>query len=88
MRGTATKWCRFTVIRSRGRRDDLGALRGKHFLNELLLDTCSIEDLRKVVTDPDLKKKIATRGSYTRAMSPAEARSLSCRRSNGSGNRC
>jgi hypothetical protein len=31
------------------------------------------EDLRKVVTDPDLKKKIATRGSYTRAMLPAEA---------------
>src|SRR2546421_9589397 len=31
------------------------------------------EDLRKVITDPDLKKKIATRGSYTRAMSPAEA---------------
>jgi tripartite-type tricarboxylate transporter receptor subunit TctC len=30
------------------------------------------EDLRKVVTDPDLKKRIATRGSYTRAMSPAE----------------
>ena len=30
------------------------------------------EDLRKVVTDPDLKKTIATRGSYTRAMSPAE----------------
>ena len=31
------------------------------------------EDLRKVVTDPDLKQKIAARGSYTRAMSPAEA---------------
>jgi tripartite-type tricarboxylate transporter receptor subunit TctC len=31
------------------------------------------EDLRKVVTDPDLKQKIAVRGSYTRAMSPAEA---------------
>jgi len=30
------------------------------------------EDLQKVVTDPDLKKKIATRGSYTRAMLPAE----------------
>ena len=30
------------------------------------------EDLRKVVTDPDLKRMIATRGSYTRAMSPAE----------------
>jgi tripartite-type tricarboxylate transporter receptor subunit TctC len=29
-------------------------------------------DLRKVVTDPDLRKKIAARGSYTRAMSPAE----------------
>jgi tripartite-type tricarboxylate transporter receptor subunit TctC len=31
------------------------------------------EDLRKVVSDPDLKKKIAARGSYTRAMSPPEA---------------
>jgi tripartite-type tricarboxylate transporter receptor subunit TctC len=31
------------------------------------------EDLRKVVTDPELQKKIATRGSYARAMSPAEA---------------
>jgi tripartite-type tricarboxylate transporter receptor subunit TctC len=31
------------------------------------------EDLRKVVSDPDLKKKIAARGSYTRAMSPAQA---------------
>jgi tripartite-type tricarboxylate transporter receptor subunit TctC len=31
------------------------------------------EDLHKVVTDPDFKKTIATRGSYTRAMSPAEA---------------
>jgi tripartite-type tricarboxylate transporter receptor subunit TctC len=31
------------------------------------------EDLRKVVSDPELKKKIAVRGSYTRAMSPAEA---------------
>jgi tripartite-type tricarboxylate transporter receptor subunit TctC len=31
------------------------------------------EDLRKVVTDPELKKMIAARGSYTRAMSPAEA---------------
>jgi tripartite-type tricarboxylate transporter receptor subunit TctC len=31
------------------------------------------EDLRQVVTDPDLKKKIAVRGSYARAMSPAEA---------------
>ena len=31
------------------------------------------EDLRKVVSDPDFKKTIATRGSYTRAMSPAEA---------------
>ncbi len=30
------------------------------------------EDLRRVVTDPDLQKKIAARGSYTRAMSPAE----------------
>jgi tripartite-type tricarboxylate transporter receptor subunit TctC len=31
------------------------------------------EDLREVVTDPDFKRKIASRGSYTRAMSPAEA---------------
>ena len=31
------------------------------------------EDLHKVVSDPELKKKIAVRGSYTRAMSPAEA---------------
>jgi tripartite-type tricarboxylate transporter receptor subunit TctC len=31
------------------------------------------EDLRKVVSDPHFKKTIATRGSYTRAMSPAEA---------------
>jgi len=31
------------------------------------------KDLREVVTDPDLKRKIASRGSYTRAMSPAEA---------------
>src|SRR5262245_38576414 len=31
------------------------------------------KDLRSVVTDPDLQKKIAARGSYTRAMSPAEA---------------
>ena len=30
------------------------------------------EDLRSVVTDPDLQNKIAARGSYTRAMSPAE----------------
>jgi tripartite-type tricarboxylate transporter receptor subunit TctC len=30
------------------------------------------EDLRQVVSDPDLKQKIAVRGSYTRAMSPAE----------------
>ena len=30
------------------------------------------EDLRSVVTDLDLQKKIAARGSYTRAMSPAE----------------
>src|SRR6516165_10202558 len=30
------------------------------------------EDLRKVVSDPDFKKTIATHGSYTRAMSPAE----------------
>jgi tripartite-type tricarboxylate transporter receptor subunit TctC len=29
------------------------------------------EDLRKVVSDPDFKQAIATRGSYTRAMSPA-----------------
>jgi tripartite-type tricarboxylate transporter receptor subunit TctC len=31
------------------------------------------EDLRTVVSDRDFKKTIATRGSYTRAMSPAEA---------------
>ena len=31
------------------------------------------EDLRKVVSDPDFKKTIATRGSYTRALSPKEA---------------
>ena len=31
------------------------------------------EDLRKVVSDLDFKKTIAARGSYTRAMSPAEA---------------
>jgi tripartite-type tricarboxylate transporter receptor subunit TctC len=31
------------------------------------------EDLHAVVSDPDLKRKIASRGSYTRAMSPAEA---------------
>jgi len=30
-------------------------------------------DLRKVVSDPDFKKTIAIHGSYTRAMSPAEA---------------
>jgi tripartite-type tricarboxylate transporter receptor subunit TctC len=30
------------------------------------------KDLRSVVTDPDLQKKIAARGSYTRAMSPVE----------------
>jgi tripartite-type tricarboxylate transporter receptor subunit TctC len=30
------------------------------------------EDLRKVVTDPDFKKTIAPRGSYTRAMSPTD----------------
>ena len=30
------------------------------------------EDLRTVVDDPELKQKIAVRGSYTRAMSPAE----------------
>jgi tripartite-type tricarboxylate transporter receptor subunit TctC len=30
------------------------------------------EDLRKVVSDPDFKKTIALRGSYTRAMSPTE----------------
>ena len=30
-------------------------------------------DLRKVVSDPDFKKTIAAHGSYTRAMSPAEA---------------
>ena len=31
------------------------------------------EDLREVVSDPDFKKTIGARGSYTRAMSPAEA---------------
>jgi tripartite-type tricarboxylate transporter receptor subunit TctC len=31
------------------------------------------EDLRKVVLEPELEKKLATLGSYTRAMSPAEA---------------
>lgn len=31
------------------------------------------EDLRKVASDLDFKKTIAARGSYTRAMSPAEA---------------
>jgi len=31
------------------------------------------EDLRQVVSDPDFKKTITARGSYTRAMSPAEA---------------
>jgi tripartite-type tricarboxylate transporter receptor subunit TctC len=31
------------------------------------------EDLRDVVSAPDLQKKIAARGSYARAMSPAEA---------------
>jgi tripartite-type tricarboxylate transporter receptor subunit TctC len=30
------------------------------------------EDLRKVVSDSDVQKKIATRGSYTRPMSPGE----------------
>jgi tripartite-type tricarboxylate transporter receptor subunit TctC len=30
------------------------------------------DDLRKVVTDPDLQQKIAARGSYARAMSPSE----------------
>jgi tripartite-type tricarboxylate transporter receptor subunit TctC len=30
------------------------------------------EDLRTVVSDPELKKTIAVRGSYTRAMSPAQ----------------
>jgi tripartite-type tricarboxylate transporter receptor subunit TctC len=30
-------------------------------------------DLRKVVTDPDILKKLALRGTFTRAMSPAEA---------------
>jgi tripartite-type tricarboxylate transporter receptor subunit TctC len=34
------------------------------------------EDLRKVVTDPGLMQKISARGSYTRAMSPAEAVAL------------
>jgi tripartite-type tricarboxylate transporter receptor subunit TctC len=31
------------------------------------------EDLRKVVSDPEFKKKLAVLGSYSRAMSPAEA---------------
>jgi tripartite-type tricarboxylate transporter receptor subunit TctC len=31
------------------------------------------QDLQAVVSDPELKRKIASRGSYTRAMSPAEA---------------
>jgi tripartite-type tricarboxylate transporter receptor subunit TctC len=31
------------------------------------------EDLAKVVADPDVKQKLAKLGSYTRAMSPAEA---------------
>ena len=31
------------------------------------------DDLRKAVTDPEIAKKIAKRGSYTRAMSPSEA---------------
>jgi tripartite-type tricarboxylate transporter receptor subunit TctC len=31
------------------------------------------DDLRTAVTDPELQKKIAARGSYARAMSPAEA---------------
>ena len=31
------------------------------------------EDLRKVVSDPEFQQKIGTRGSYSRAMSPAEA---------------
>ena len=31
------------------------------------------EDLRKVVVDPELEKKLATLGSYTNPMSPAEA---------------
>jgi tripartite-type tricarboxylate transporter receptor subunit TctC len=30
------------------------------------------QDLRKVVSDPELQKTIAQRGSYARAMSPAE----------------
>ena len=45
------------------------------------------EDLRKVVTDPDLKKTIATRGSDTRAMSPAETIAF-VRQSNRSGDQC
>jgi tripartite-type tricarboxylate transporter receptor subunit TctC len=31
------------------------------------------EDLRKVLSDPELQKKISARGSYARAMTPAEA---------------
>jgi tripartite-type tricarboxylate transporter receptor subunit TctC len=38
---------------------------------QAIIDKLS-EDLRKVVTDPDLKQKIAVRGSYSRAMSPTE----------------
>ena len=30
------------------------------------------DDLRKVISQPEVKKQFATRGSYTRAMSPAE----------------
>jgi tripartite-type tricarboxylate transporter receptor subunit TctC len=38
---------------------------------QAIIDKLS-EDLRTVVTDPDLKQKIAVRGSYSRAMSPSE----------------
>jgi tripartite-type tricarboxylate transporter receptor subunit TctC len=31
------------------------------------------EDLRKVAVEPELEKKLATLGSYTNPMSPAEA---------------
>ena len=40
--------------------------------SEAIIDKIS-EDLRKVVVDPELEKKLATLGSYTNPMSPAEA---------------
>ena len=30
------------------------------------------DELRKVISQPEVKKQFATRGSYARAMSPAE----------------